>query len=88
MIPIEETVSASFNCFKGLLAHLDVNLYKILMSVGLKRKNTDKFYTNTNVVNLCINNLKKYININPGDLCIEPSAGSSGSFISQIKIIM
>ena len=54
--------------------------------VGLKRKNTDKFYTNTNVVNLCINNLKKYININPGDLCIEPSAGS-GSFISQIKLL-
>lgn len=56
------------------------------MSVGLNRKNTDKFYTNTNVVNLCINNLKKYINISPNDLCIEPSAGS-GSFISQIKLL-
>tara|TARA_Y100000591_G_scaffold154471_1_gene132917 strand:+ start:1251 stop:2075 length:825 start_codon:yes stop_codon:yes gene_type:complete len=55
-------------------------------STGLKRKNTDKYYTKIEVVNECINILKKNIKISNNDLCIEPSAGN-GSFINNIKSI-
>ena len=53
---------------------------------GLKRNTIDKYYTKDNVVELCLNNVKKYIEINSDDLIIEPSAGN-GSFISGIKSI-
>ena len=53
---------------------------------GLKRNTIDKYYTKNNVVELCLNYVKKYIEINSDDLIIEPSAGN-GSFISGIKSI-
>jgi len=51
---------------------------------GLKRKNSDKFYTSDLIVNKCINLIKEKINIGNDDICIEPSAGN-GSFINSIK---
>ena len=56
----------------------------IMTSTGLKRKTIDKFYTAPIIVNKCINLIKKTINIQEDDLCIEPSAGN-GSFINSIK---
>ena len=53
---------------------------------GLNRNNIDKYYTKDIVVELCLNNVKKYIQINPDELIIEPSAGN-GSFITGIKSI-
>ena len=52
----------------------------------MNRNTIDKYYTKDIVVNLCINNIKKYIEINHNDLIIEPSAGN-GSFITAIKLI-
>lgn len=51
---------------------------------GLKRNTIDKFYTNTIIVENCINYIKEYISFNNNDLIIEPSAGN-GSFINGIK---
>jgi len=51
---------------------------------GLKRNTIDKYYTKGSVVDLCLNNIKKYIEINTDDLIVEPSAGN-GSFITGIK---
>jgi predicted RNA methylase len=51
---------------------------------GLKRNTIDKYYTKDCVVELCLNLVKKYIQINTDDLIIEPSAGN-GSFITGIK---
>lgn len=51
---------------------------------GLKRLTTDKFYTNSNAVKICINWIKSNLDINNNDLIIEPSAGN-GSFIPSIK---
>jgi len=51
---------------------------------GLKRNTTDKYYTNDNVVELCLKDVKKHLNINKNDLIIEPSAGN-GAFIPGIK---
>ena len=51
---------------------------------GLKRNIIDKYYTKEFVVELCLNNVKKYIQINTDDLIVEPSAGN-GSFIAGIK---
>ena len=53
-------------------------------SVGLKRNTIDKYYTKPEIVNLCLAEIKKYINISSNDLIIEPSAGN-GSFIQAIK---
>ena len=53
---------------------------------GLKRNSIDKYYTKNNVVDLCLELVKKYIEINANDLIIEPSAGN-GSFIDGIKTI-
>ena len=53
---------------------------------GLNRNTIDKYYTKDIVVELCLNLIKKYLNIGENDLCIEPSAGN-GSFISGIKKI-
>jgi hypothetical protein len=53
---------------------------------GLNRNTIDKYYTKDIVVELCLNLVKKYIQINPDDLIIEPSAGN-GSFITGIKSI-
>jgi len=51
---------------------------------GLKRNTIDKYYTKDIVVELCLNLVKQYIEINTDDLIIEPSAGN-GSFITGIK---
>ena len=51
---------------------------------GLKRNSIDKYYTKNNVVDLCLELVKKYIEINANDLIIEPSAGN-GSFIDGIR---
>lgn len=53
---------------------------------GLKRNIIDKYYTKETVVELCLNFVKKYIQINVDELIIEPSAGN-GSFIKGIKSI-
>ena len=55
-----------------------------IIQKGLKRNNNEKFYTNKEIVELCIMNIKKYLKINNTDLIIEPSAGN-GSFIKEIK---
>ena len=54
---------------------------------GLNRNTIDKYYTKDIVVELCLNLVKKYIQINSHDLIIEPSAGN-GSFITGIKSII
>ena len=51
---------------------------------GLKRNTIDKYYTKEVVVDLCINLVKRHLEINRDDLIIEPSAGN-GSFIGGIK---
>jgi predicted RNA methylase len=51
---------------------------------GLKRNTIDKYYTKKEIVNMCLDNIKKYIKINKDDLIVEPSAGN-GSFIDGIK---
>jgi len=53
---------------------------------GLNRNTIDKYYTKDIIVELCLNFIKKYIQINPNDLIIEPSAGN-GSFIKGIKLL-
>ena len=56
----------------------------IIQKKGLKRDCIDKYYTNDEIVELCIYNIKKYLTIDDNDLIIEPSAGN-GSFINHIK---
>ena len=51
---------------------------------GLNRNTIDKYYTKEIVVELCLELVKKYIQIDQDDLIIEPSAGN-GSFITGIK---
>lgn len=51
---------------------------------GLQRNTIDKYYTNPDAVNLCIENIKKNIYMNDFDVIIEPSAGN-GAFIDGIK---
>ena len=53
-------------------------------TTGLKRNTIDKFYTLPIIANKCIEFIKKKINIQKDDICIEPSAGN-GSFINGIK---
>ena len=55
-----------------------------MLTTGLKRKPTDKFYTSPKIVDKCIQAIKQYLDIQEDDLCIEPSAGN-GSFINGIK---
>ena len=53
---------------------------------GLNRNIIDKYYTKDAVVDLCLNFVTKYVQINSDDLIIEPSAGN-GSFIKGIKLL-
>jgi predicted RNA methylase len=55
-------------------------------TVGLKRNTSDKFYTNSSTVEICLNTIKQYLHISPNDLIIEPSAGN-GAFIRGIKTL-
>jgi hypothetical protein len=57
---------------------------EIKQKKGKNRNTIDKFYTKNTVVELCMNYIKKFIEINSNDLVIEPSAGN-GSFIEYIK---
>ena len=54
--------------------------------VGLLRNTIDKYYTNPNVANLCIEKIMEYLKPTRQDLLIEPSAGN-GSFIKGMKEI-
>jgi hypothetical protein len=54
------------------------------MITGLTRNTNDKFYTNIDIVKMCVEYFKQHISINNNDLIIEPSAGD-GAFIEQIK---
>jgi hypothetical protein len=56
------------------------------MATGLSRNINEKYYTKKSVVKLCIENIKKNIFINEGDLIIEPSAGN-GAFIEDIETL-
>lgn len=51
---------------------------------GLNRNTVDKYYTKDVVVELCLNLVKKHMQIKTDDLIVEPSAGN-GSFIAGIK---
>ena len=51
---------------------------------GLIRDNLEKYFTKESTVRVCINALKKYLNIENTDLIIEPSAGK-GAFIKDLK---
>ena len=51
---------------------------------GLKRNPIDKFYTKTEIADLCLGYIRQFLTIGKDDVCIEPSAGD-GSFISGIK---
>ena len=51
---------------------------------GLNRNTIDKYYTKDTIVDICINFIKKYMELDKNDLIIEPSAGN-GSFIKGIK---
>ena len=54
------------------------------MSTGLLRKTTDEFFTNTDVALNCIKLFMDHIDPKPGDVIIEPSAGS-GSFSLHLQ---
>ena len=51
---------------------------------GKDRDTIDKYYTKNEVVDMCIETIKRHVNIDKNDLVIEPSAGN-GSFIAGIK---
>ena len=59
---------------------------KINQKKGLMRNTIDKYYTKKNIVEQCIDQIKKHIIISNDDLIIEPSAGN-GSFIESIKLL-
>ena len=51
---------------------------------GLKRDTIDKFYTKNEVVEICVEYIKKYMDFKEEDIIIEPSAGN-GAWINNIK---
>lgn len=57
-----------------------------MQNKGLRRNTIDKYYTNTVLVEHCINLIKQHVNMTNNNLIIEPSAGN-GSFIKQIKTL-
>ena len=61
-----------------------ITIMELKQTKGLNRNTIDKYYTKDIVVELCLNFVKKHIQINADDLIIEPSAGN-GSFITGIK---
>lgn len=56
---------------------------KNTQTTGLNRDTIDKYYTNQNIVTICIQHIKQHIQVNKDDLFIEPSAGN-GSFITEL----
>jgi predicted RNA methylase len=57
---------------------------KIKQKIGLKREQTDKFYTNDNISKLCIGLFVEKVKPQKKDVIIEPSAGA-GSFSIPLK---
>lgn len=55
-----------------------------MQDTGLKRDTIDKFYTNSQVVQTCINYIQSNIKIAQDDILVEPSAGN-GAFIPEMK---
>ena len=55
-----------------------------IQTTGLGRNTIDKYYTRDTVVAMCLSAVAQHIDISPGDICIEPSAGK-GAFIDGIK---
>ena len=52
---------------------------------GLTRNTIDKYYTSSEIVTHCIQEIENHLDINKSqDLCIEPSAGN-GAFITSLK---
>jgi predicted RNA methylase len=68
----------------NLTEQLTISSMETKQTKGLKRNTIDKYYTKDIVVELCLNLVKKYLQINTDDLIVEPSAGN-GSFITGIK---
>lgn len=58
----------------------------IIQTVGLERNTLDKFYTKSNIVELCITKMREHLTIKKSDVIIEPSAGN-GAFSKQLKDI-
>ena len=57
----------------------------MIQTSGLKRDTIDKFYTKTNIVELCIEYIKQNIDFDfQNDIIVEPSAGN-GAWIKYIK---
>ena len=54
-----------------------------MQNTGLKRTTSDKFYTNSTVVDQCLQHWNSIVNPKEDELIIEPSAGN-GSFSSKI----
>jgi len=53
---------------------------------GLKRESSDKFYTNTDIVNICLKLFSDNIKIDVNDLVIEPSAGNGAFSVPLSKL--
>ena len=58
----------------------------IKQTKGLKRNTIDKYYTKSDIVDMCLSLVKTHISISPIDIIIEPSAGN-GAFIDGIKAL-
>ena len=57
-----------------------------MITTGLHRVQTDKFYTNPAVVKICMEHIRSTLVIQREDIIIEPSAGN-GTFIAEIERI-
>lgn len=57
-----------------------------MITTGLHRVQTDKFYTNPAVVKICMEHIRSTLVIQREDIIIEPSAGN-GAFIAEIERI-
>ena len=53
------------------------------MSSGLERDTTDKFYTSSKAVDLCIQTFQEEVKVSLDDILLEPSAGN-GAFIEPL----
>jgi hypothetical protein len=54
---------------------------KIKQKNGLKRDTIDKYYTKNTVADICINLIKKYINITPTEKKNETKTGFQSYFL-------
>jgi hypothetical protein len=57
---------------------------KTTQTKGLHRNTIDKYYTKESIVDICLTQIGKNVDISTDDLLIEPSAGN-GAFIPGIK---